>query len=281
MALDIVKDDPVVEVADGHEETPVDDNEKADEKAEETDQKTDDEAEGDEDDKKSEKPEDHKPNRIQKRIDKLTRDKYELKGRLDMLERMMAQQNQDQPKATDKPARANYENDEEYVSALTDWMVTQKLSNVKNEISQHQVNSQMDVSWNQKVQTARESYPDYDEVMEDANDISIPQHLQASFNEALKSSDLGADIVYHLAKNPDEATRIFALPINAAIREIGKLESRLEVDKNAKTNPIVKKSKAPEPIKPPRSSGGSTKVSLDKMTPAEYVAYRNKQTQRR
>lgn len=262
----VVEANPVEEAPVENEATsekPVDD-ESTEKDAEVDDKKADDEVE----------PE-HKSNRVQKRIDKLTRDKYELKGRLDMLERVIAQQNQEKPAATDKPDRASYEHDEEYVEALTDWMVNKKLSNVKNEINEHQTSSQLDASWSKKVTAAQSTYADYDEVMEDAQEIAIPQHLQVPFNEALKSSDLGADIVYHLAKNPDEATRIFSLSTNAAIREIGKLESKLETAKL--TKPVVKQTKASAPIQLPKASGSKAKPNIETMSVAEYKVYRNKQ----
>jgi hypothetical protein len=63
---------------------------------------------------------------------------------------------------------------------------------------------------------------------------------------AIKSSELATDMAYYLGSNLKEAERIFKLPPMMQIKELGKLEARLEAGE-----PAVKKvSSAPAPIKP-------------------------------
>ena len=76
----------------------------------------------------------------------------------------------------------------------------------------------------------RKQYPDYDEVVSNADDVILPQIAL----DAIRQSPLGAAIGYHLAKNPKEAELIMAMgPVNA-VREIGKLEARIEMGKKSK-----------------------------------------------
>jgi hypothetical protein len=82
-------------------------------------------------------------------------------------------------------------------------------------------------------------------------------------------SDQSADIVYHLAKNPEEAKRIAALPAYAQAKEIGKLEDRLSAKKP------IKVSNAPEPIKPVDGGKNFTK-KLEDMTIDEMIEHDRK-----
>lgn len=225
----------------------------------------------------TEKKPDAEKNHFQRRQERLLRERAEYKAEAEFLRsQFQNQQKQAQSKTEGRPARDQFESDEDYVDALTDWKLDQKLSGVKEELAQHQNQSQVQSSWVSKVNQARQDYPDYETVMEDAQDIPISK----STAEAMQSSDLGADIAYYLAKNPDEAMRINSLSPIAAAREIGRIESYVEYEKDqAKKKAPV--SKAPAPIKPVKSSSGSGSKSLEDMTPAEYIAYRNKQDKRK
>jgi len=225
------------------------------------------------------KAEDKKPavdpekNHFQRRQERLLRERAEFKAEAEYLRSQMASQKQTQSPTNGRPARDQFQNDEDYVDALTTWKVDQKLSGVKQELAQHQTQSKVQTDWITKIAQAKADYSDYDTVMEDAQDIPITEAVQ----EAIQGSDLGGDIVYYLAKNPEEANRINSLSPMAAAREIGRIESYVEYEKDQKTKKVVPVSKAPSPIKPVKSSSGSGTKSLEDMSPAEYIAYRNKQ----
>jgi hypothetical protein len=224
-----------------------------------------------------EKKPDVEKNHFQRRQERLLRERAEYKAKAEWYEQQAQTQQQKQTQGKDdRPARDQFESDEAYVQALTEHLVERRLSGVKEELAQHQNQSQVQSSWVSKINQAREDYPDYETVMEDAQDIPISK----STAEAIQSSDLGADVAYYLAKNPDEAVRINSLSPIAAAREIGRIESYVEYEKdqNKKKVPV---SKAPAPIKPVKSSSGSGSKSLEDMTPAEYIAYRNKQDKRK
>ena len=266
-----MSDTPVVETAETEVQTETDTAQPATEektpdpaeKAEETTEKKPEDAE-----KKDEQP---KKNHDQRRWERTLKERAEYKAKAEWLEQQL-QQKQAPAAKEGRPSRDKYESDEDYVDALTTWKVDQKLAGVKQELSQHQSKSQTQVEWASKITQARADYADYDTVMEDAQDIPI----EPAVAEAIQSSDLGGDIAYYLAKNPDEASRINSLSPMAAAREIGRIESYVEYEKTQKLKkaPV---SKAPAPIKPVHSSTSTASKSLEDMTPGEYMAYRNKQ----
>jgi hypothetical protein len=218
-----------------------------------------------------------KKNHDQRRWERTLKERAEYKAKAEWLEQQL-QQKQAPADKEGRPARDQYQSDEDYVDALTTWKVDQKLSGVKAELAQHQTRSQTQTEWASKITQARAEYADYDTVMEDAQDIPISPDVA----EAIQSSDLGGDIAYYLAKNPEEALRINSLTPMAAAREIGRIESYVEYEKT-QSKKVVPVSKAPSPIKPVKSSStASGTKSLEDMSPSEYMAYMNKrETERR
>ena len=141
----------------------------------------------------------------------------------------------------------------EYAKALTDYRVEQRLAQEKAEqakaaeaAERQKVMSQ----WSQKVQAAKAELPDFDEMVQSASDVVVPDHIR----DAMMESDVGPKLLYHFAENPDLARSIAAMPPIKALREIGKLEAKFEAPKQAE-KPSVARSKAPEPIQPIRASG--------------------------
>lgn len=108
-------------------------------------------------------------------------------------------------------------------------------------------------TWTERQQTFAKDKPDYDQVVHDHLPISPPMA------EAIKTSELGPEIAYHLGKNPDEARRIAGLNPLAAIREIGRLEARLDT----KAAPPKPASDAPPPPPQVRGQGGRYAVAAD------------------
>jgi hypothetical protein len=88
--------------------------------------------------------------------------------------------------------------------------------------------------------------------------------------EAMRESEVGEQIAYHLGKNPAEAARIAALSPIASIREIGKLEAKLSI-----TPPpaqTLKPSNAPAPPAVVDGKAGGAVKSPDQMTDDEWYA---------
>lgn len=107
-------------------------------------------------------------------------------------------------------------------------------------------------------------FPDIEDRLEAIGDIVLQQEV----HEAITESDLGPEVLDYLSRNPKDCERIASLAPSAALREIGKLEARIESAKPAaetaegepKPEPkeTKKPSAAPAPIKPGGGSGSAS-----------------------
>jgi len=98
----------------------------------------------------------------------------------------------------------------------------------------------MQQSWQGKKAKAIEAHPDYVEVAE-RDDLQVSLPVAVMLAEAVEN---GAEVMYHLGKNPSEAARIYGLPEPAQLVEIGRLSATLANG----SRPAV--SRAPAPIRP-------------------------------
>lgn len=113
-------------------------------------------------------------------------------------------------------------------------------------------------NWNQKLIEARDTkYPDFEEK---AANIQIEfADLNPDYGDYLATTIMGlengADVLYYLAENIDEAKAIAKSGGVAATVALGRLSARLETPK-APTKPTVKTTRAPEP--PPIVNKGAS-----------------------
>jgi len=209
-------------------------------------------------------------NRVQKRIDKLTREKYELKGRLDALEQMYAQQIPSDVSANDnKPAREMFPSDEAYVEALTDWKLEQRLPHKMQELAGQQQESAMQYAFLQKEAAVRKDYADYDNAIAESADVRIPADIVPS----IITSEYGPDIRYYLAKNPDVAQALNHVPPYVAIKEIGRIEAAIAAQRYTAQTRNTRQTKTPPPIAPVRS-GDAAQHDLDKLPMKDFIKRR-------
>ena len=103
--------------------------------------------------------------------------------------------------------------------------------------------------WANKVQAAKTSLPDFDDIVA-SSDVVVNDDIR----DAILESDVGPQILYHLAENEDVAKKIAGLSAKQALREIGKLEARFETKETKSEPPPITRSKAPQPIQPLRGS---------------------------
>ncbi len=148
----------------------------------------------------------------------------------------------------------------------------------QQEEQERQKNRQLEIdrSFYAKVSKVVEKLPDYNEVMQSAN-IDMPN----SVLEAIKESELGPEIAYHLGKNPGEAERISQLSKSsplAAVREIGKIEAKLSIAPPPTQKQTKQVTLAPEPIKPVGGTGSTAKKSLEEIPIEEYMRIRDSET---
>ncbi len=129
-------------------------------------------------------------------------------------------------------------------------------------------------TFNQKQDEARQVYADYDEALAEFDDVPV----NPAIHQAMLESDVGAEIAYHLAKNPElfEKLNDPNLSVVTLGRELGKIEASLE-GKNSGKVAAVRTSKAPPPISPVKPSAVTSNKSLEEVDYEEYYARRQKE----
>ena len=269
----VVEERPNVVMLDAVAETPKAEEPKEETKAE-TEQEQQEEAAGDkEDGQDRDESGKFKPkNATQARIDELTRQKHEAAREAAYwrgLAETRAAKETTQEKPAGKPSADQFEDHSEYVEALTDWKLEQKLAE-RDARTQEQAKA---TTWQERANAAKAEMPDFDEVM-----ASSSAPMSAAMAEAIKESDIGPKVAYHLAQNPDVAARLANLSPTSAAREIGKLEATLSAAKAPAPAPRV--TTAPRPATP-IGSGRSAEGDPSKMSMADYETWRNAQLKQR
>lgn len=87
--------------------------------------------------------------------------------------------------------------------------------------------------WTEKKAKALEKYPDYHEKVTEAGRAG-KWACTPVMGEAIRESDVGTDIAYHLATHPAEAQRIAQLSETGQARAIGRLEMQFEEEETPK-----------------------------------------------
>lgn len=115
-----------------------------------------------------------------------------------------------------------------------------------------------------QIEQAKADLPDFVEVIEGARQANpfVPEHIKVAIIE----SDVGAQLAYHIRKNPEDEKRLYALSPAKALLELGKLElkytKKAEASGDSSSDTSTKTSqdtstnnlsKAPPP--PPRLKG--------------------------
>jgi chromosome segregation ATPase len=163
--------------------------------------------------------------------------------------------------ADEKPQPSQFSDAFEYAEALAEYTADKRISDMKREEAQAReaVERQKVIeTWAQKVQTAKESLPDFDDIVA-SSDVVVNDDIR----DAILESDVGPQILYHLAENDEVAKKIAGLSPKQALREIGKLEARFEAKPEAEKPAPIVRSKAPAPIQPIRGGKNTPDVPLD------------------
>lgn len=249
---------------------------KADAKPDETEETEDGEAKAEEkekEDKEEPKPSEpsteKKKDGTQKRIDEITRQKYDHQREAEYW-KQIAQTNQVAPEPVEAgKTLADFEYDEgKYTEYLKTTAAAEANATADQRIRQeNQARSKADFNIKE------------DEFSKDIDDYHIVtrQNLRAfteNMFEAVQSADDGPAVLYYLGKNPEVAERLANLPPLSMAREIGKIEA----NKLAKEKP-PSVTKAPKPA--PKLAAVDSKVTLSiddpNLTDAQFRKMREKQ----
>ena len=169
-------------------------------------------------------------------------------------QRLAALESQRQPQkmaeAVDQePQPSQFSDAFEYAKALAEYTADKRIADMKREeaaAKEAEERQKVIQTWAKKVESAKATLPDFDDIVA-SSDVVVNDDIR----DAILESDVGPQILYHLAENDEVARKIAGLSPKAALREIGKLEARFEAKLEEKPAPVVK-SKAPAPIQPIR-----------------------------
>lgn len=186
---------------------------------------------------------------VQKRINAMTKEKYELKQKLAAAEAKLASQPVDPLTVTPETLQDLVHKEATRLAQETNF------NNRCNSIFTEAVSK----------------LPTFAEDINTLNSIGLVANKDLF--DSVVESDVAADILVYLADNLEEAENLINLPVRSMYRELAKLEVKL-----ADTPIVAKKpvSKAPAPIKPVASRGVVTEIDVEK-NPSAWIAQRNKE----
>jgi len=223
--------------------------------------------------------------KLEKRFSDITRQREEARKeaqqereqRVALEQRLAALEQQSRPPARNidqEPQPSQFQDAFEYAKALAEFSTEKALAERDRRDAEEKVaiqRQQVIQTWATKVQSAKSSMPDFDEVVA-SSDVVVNDDIR----DAILESDVGPQILYHLAENDDLGKRIAGMSPKAALREIGKLEERFAVKPTAKQDTVAK-SKAPAPINPIRggTSAVDTPIGSDGEFHGTYAQWKN------
>lgn len=189
----------------------------------------------------------HKPKNdwVQRRIDQLTREKFEEKRAREALEAQLQQYQQSGESVQQQPAAKPMTADE--IRAEAKKLVQQE---------------RFDEACNKTFEAGKKDFPDWDASLRTFGMLGgAPQE----FLEAVTAMDAGHRVIHHLGANPEAAERLLALPPLRMAMELTRLEAQL-----SKAAPV---SKAPPPISPVGGRAAPAEPTEFGST-EEYIAWR-------
>ena len=234
------------------------------------------EADGSEPEAKEEaKPqEERKQNpKLERRFSEITKQREEARKeaqaereRREALERRLAElESRAQPQKAEpvdeEPQPSQFADAFEYAKALAEYTADKRIADMKRQEAEAKIAEQRQQvinTWAQRVQEAKAELPDFDDMVA-SSDVVVSDAIR----DAILESDVGPQLLYHLAENNEIAQKIASMSERAALKELGKLEARLEKKPQEPEQKPVIKSKAPAPVRPIKAAAGVADIKLD------------------
>ena len=212
--------------------------------------------------------EERKPNpKLEKRFSELTKARkaaeeqasQERSSREALEARLQALEGQQSNKKTNevntKPQPDDYADAFRYAEALAEWSANEAVARRDREVRQQaEQTKQQEVlkTWQEKLDATKAELPD----MVASSTVAVSDAVR----DAILESDVGPRILYELASDDELGAKIANLSTAQALKMIGKLEAKFEVqaEEPAKSKPVAVKSNAPKPINPIRGTGSQS-----------------------
>lgn len=161
-----------------------------------------------------------------------------------------------------EPQPTQFEDAFEYAKALAEWSAEKALRERDAEEAkrkQQEAEAAKHKAWAEKVAKAKTELPDFEDMVA-SSDVAVSNEVR----DAILESDVGPQVLYHLAENPDFAQKLSEMSTIKALREIGKLEAKLEKSEaKPEVKTVAAKSNAPEPISPLKATSAATDVQVN------------------
>lgn len=157
-----------------------------------------------------------------------------------------------------KPELSQFQAAEDYEKAMEEWTGDKvRIEEGKKQREEQAQRRAADVkkAWDANLTAVKEKIPDYAEIIT-ASEVMLSNEAK----QAIFESDLGPEMLYHYAKNPDEATKLGELTVDKMHRAIGRLEAKLGEKPQTEKIRVAEISKAPPPISPLK--GGTAAVGV-------------------
>jgi len=209
--------------------------------------------------------EDKRRPKIERRFEAVTKARDEAKqeamrereARVSLEQRLAEMERKQSPKGEAEPDPSQFTDMFEYAKALTDYKVDQRLGEERQKVVQAKVQAEKEQvlnTWSERVNQAKATMPNFEQVVKSA-DMTVINEVRDSIFE----SDVGPQLLYHLADNPEFVEKLQGMTPAAQLRQIGKLEAMFE---KQDSKPVVQRSRASAPITPIRSAANGRDVAL-------------------
>jgi hypothetical protein len=135
-----------------------------------------------------------------------------------------------------------------------------------------------------RVDAFREQTPDFDAVIDTAENIKLPPPMEA----VILHEDMGPALMYYLAQHPDQCDQIARMAPGPQFVAMGKIMSQLEaqvstgqsLSDNATAKPRAsapRRSALPPPVSTVGAGAAKSTVSLDELPYEQYREIRNRE----
>lgn len=232
-----------------------------------------------------------KPQTAQERINELTRARRQAEREADDLRKRLEDLEQQRlpkeepatkvetpapaertvPKGPPSPSDFEFgELDSAYIAAVVDYHADLRFEEFRRAQQEEKQQAELaarhstaHTKFQQQVELGKKKYADFEErVVKGAQDGAWP--LSETLGVLMVESDVGEDIAYHLASNPDEALSVDRLPPVEQARYFGRLEAKFSAaraaapdgDSSVEKPAVSRAPQAPAPIGTARGAGG-------------------------
>ena len=164
--------------------------------------------------------------------------------------------------------------------AQAEWLRRQVKSGVTAEMQAaqaQQATQAVEQAFATRTTAFKAATPDFDAVVMNP---ALPT-LSRSSVSLIKASESGPQIIYHLAKRPDEAVRIARMSPEHQAMALGRIEAGLSAPATTAKNPATSTTRAPNPLTPTTGRGNSPSVDPAKLSTKDWIAQDRKQDEAR